>query len=791
MKQLGRDNSGSTLLLVIVAMCFIAILGSLLLSLTMTNIQMKQMDYQAKENFYETETVMNELNAGLEELSSRCMYQAYNYIMLHYSEILQDTDTSIKAEFDSRYINYLVSELCGSGVTYDPLDATLYYYRLDVLKGFLVSVPAAQRDNVILATDNELKINLDITDPDKVNSVVLQKVKVSFGNSQGFETRITTDIRLEAPNLNFDSASIYPEFTKYALIADDQLLARDGTGMSVDGNIYAGAGGIRVSATNVTAADRNHSSGYNLMINGDTLITRGDLCVNDYAKLFIGDKAGSRKTNIWAENIRTTGNESGVESAFMDIYGSCRVADDLTLGAKRSVVKISGSYYGYNYNKTNQAVADSGIKSEVNSNYSSAVLINGTQSHLDMSELTSLTIAGRAFISRKNQAGATLVDDIMTGESISVKSNQLAYLVPNEYIWCGHNPVMQTEVNTLSPGQAPVDIPSIPGTISDLLTSRKYVEYHYMMGGTVPMVYYYLEFKNQACANQYFKQYCNDARNKAKLDINSETYLYGDGIKLSGALLLSANGLKSAGDGSLEFTGGVLADPDSPNAALLSDAIRTAREYKSRQLGLVAVSAAGSSGDFRLDKMEKPLFQTLITHGFGGISVIEMETRDDTTAFSNGFVRYQGNYYKKVPIDMDQDGSAEYFVYIVCNSTDITTADIVAATASSSLKPGIIITTGNITVKSNYRGLILSGGMIAMMDNGLHIESDSEMVQNMLSYALEQENKAASDGGWDGNAAMEFTHYFADYAGSSAERAKNIGQVEISRYITYENWKKN
>ncbi|SHO53936.1 hypothetical protein [Anaerocolumna xylanovorans] len=787
MRTIRKNNRGSALLLVIIAICFIAILGSLVLSLTMTNIQMKHIDYQAKENFYETEAVMDELRAGLEELSSNSMYQAYDYVLLHYSDITQDTDSSVKNEFDSHYIGKLVAALCGQ--TYDPAAGTTYYYKPEVLKSFLNSSRNPD-DNILYGntetSTNILKINLDTVNPDQINSVVLQAVKVKFENSQGYETQITTDICLTAPNLNFSSANIYPEFTKYALIADRQLLVDGGMGISIEGNLYAGEEGLKVSATNVTVPNQNASNGYNLKINGDTLITRGDIVVDNFAKLFIGDKAAGRKMNVWAENIATTGNEGSSEASYLNIYGNCKVADDLMLGAQKSDVTIGGSYYGYNYNKTNQRVEDSEIHSIVNSNYSSAVLINGTHSSLDMSGLTSLTVAGRAFVSRKNQAGTTVADDIMTGESISVKSNQLAYLVPDEYIWWGHNPVMGSELSKLPEGQKKVFVPA--GALADLLTSRQYVEYHYLMGGTVPMVYYYLEFKDQAAANRYFKEYYNNSDNKAKLDINSKTFLYGNGIKLSGALLLAANGLMTAGDGNLALTGGVLSNPDSPDASLLSDAVRTAREYKSRQLCLVAASSGGNTGDFRLDKTTSPLFKTIISQD-GSQSVIEKETSDDITALSNGFVKDNGNYYKKISIDIGGEGFAEYSVYIIRNDSDITTDDIRRATGGE-IGNGIIITTGNLTVRTNYEGMIISGGKILLQNSGIQITSGPDMVQNILSFALEKEKEEAP-GGWLNNASMQFTHYFTDYAGNSYDNGRSIDQIKISEYITYENWKKN
>ena len=51
--------------------------------------------------------------------------------------------------------------------------------------------------------------------------------------------------------------------------------------------------------------------------------------------------------------------------------------------------------------------------------------------HLDIKGLNYLLLAGRTFISRKLDASN---EDILMGESISARTNQLAYYVPLEYV---------------------------------------------------------------------------------------------------------------------------------------------------------------------------------------------------------------------------------------------------------------------------------------------------------------------------------------------------------------------
>ena len=70
---------------------------------------------------------------------------------------------------------------------------------------------------------------------------------------------------------------------------------------------------------------------------------------------------------------------------------------------------------------------------------SSAILVNGTDTEIYLNELKNLTLAGNSYISLtkakdgitgEDGVSNTGVQDVMMGQSIAVKSDQLAYLVP-------------------------------------------------------------------------------------------------------------------------------------------------------------------------------------------------------------------------------------------------------------------------------------------------------------------------------------------------------------------------
>lgn len=781
MRSIKGNDKGSTLLLVVIAICFIGILGALILTATVTNIEMKQVDYQSKRNFYGAEKAMDELHAGLEEITSDCMSKAYNHILLHYVEINANPSASMKAEFDQRYLSELVTALCGSGVAYDASNST-YAYDPEKLSSFIKPTSGAL-NNIRGAATNVLKVALN-TASDKTSMVTLKNISVTYIN-QGYKTTITTDINLESPNLDFNTESVYPEYCKYALIADKQLRVGNGTGMGIAGNLYCGDGGIVLDAVNNATPNPGISSTYNMKINGSNLITRGDITVKNSGKLFIGDQSNP---SIWARNIILSDNSTGY-CAYLNMNGNCKVEDDLVLGAKYSDVTVNGSYYGFSYNKDNTSVSDSDMSNEVDSRYSSSIQINGANSSLNM-ENAKITIAGRAFISRSNDSTLNHGNDIMTGESVAIKSNQTAYLVPSVYIWCGHNPVTQSECQeALADNKTEVDFSEAPQEFKDLLTATGYTQFNYSIAGTV-FRYYYLDFKNQACANTYFSKYCSDPDNKMKMDSNVEKYVLGDGIKLSSNLLLTGNALK-INNSKLQLVGPSITTPDTlgasaSSASLLNEAIKTAMEYKSRELGLIAANSSVSSSNFRMeDKTVSPLFQTIMTQN-GSDSLIAKEASDGV----NGFIKYNASISIK-PIQITLPGYTDCYVYIINNPTTpfILSSSISLNGINYPVSNGIVVVTGDLEVDTSYHGMIISGGTVTIQNTGIQLAADNNMVQNIFSYASEKERLSAASGGWD--STKKFTRYFKDYSGKTAGTAEEVGQIDLSNYITYANWTKN
>lgn len=244
-------------------------------------------------------------------------------------------------------------------------------------------------------------------------------------------------------------------------------------------------------------------NGAKVSIKANTLVVPGTIAVMNGAELSVYGSNGTsiEKTNIWADNmvlggytaITPAGTKIGSKA---NLIANLFVRDDLEINCDNSRFSLTGSYYGYgNGTQTKRSFIPTvysvdidpaeNVQNLVNvyqtkdkddkyvdrSHYnSSAIVVNGENSTIDLSSVSTLFIAGQAYIelsakhndvvadkklddkgnvvsddreivyaSGSNDKQAVekevltydpTVNDYRTGESLSVKSNQLIY-IPN------------------------------------------------------------------------------------------------------------------------------------------------------------------------------------------------------------------------------------------------------------------------------------------------------------------------------------------------------------------------
>lgn len=715
---IAQDNRGSTLILVVTCIAFIAILGSLILSSTVRNLKSTDFDQKETRNFYETETALDEIKAGLEEVTGDALEEAYTFVMENYLANAYKTGEEKEAIFARKFVDILSDKLKATE------DGTMY--DISLLEEFIIESKASldiePRNNILTK---------DQVDPLNPRYIILENVQVRYRDGKYIRTIISSDIRINTPSVSLALGKTYsPIFATYGLIADKQILLDSAEDVMVSGDAYAGSGGISI----------NNSSQITFH-NSSNIITRGNIEVGDRSILNIKDNP-----SLWAKNIETLKSKDLKTSnpTIIDIRAKTYVADDLTLNGKNSEVTMEGKYYGYNYQ------GDGVPSEEISSRGSSAIIINGLNSSLDLSGIDQLVIAGRAYLdprSAGNVAGGN-DSDIYTGEALAIKGNQYAYLVPEEYIWAGTNPVSLEDYYSRPSEVLEVDYNK---DIDNSIDFKDYVDGYskiFYKAASRDLIYYYLKFKSEEMANRYLEKYYETYNYDDAIGIvDNRIKPYGKNISIPNTVnVLSRGNLFTYND--VEKSGLIInnvnPDPDfednkNPALQALEDlSIDLTKRYNN-------ISRTLREKPSKEPHNKDSLFDTII----------------DTDKLSIEGVRV-----------LVQD---EYVLYIVNNQG----ASEFVLNGDEKLpgggKQGIVIASGSVRVNDNFTGLILSGDTIRLR-GGVRITASKDVVNKILS-----------------SSNPEINDYFRQLVDKSTGNDKGSGddfKVNIPDLVVIENWEK-
>ena len=735
-----KDDRGASLLAVLILMVVVSAIAVVITKITIVNIQMKEVERGTKKNFYSADAIMDDLRTGAREQAETALENAYADVLQHYVDYTSGGKNA-QDVFKQNYMNGLEKYFADPMKT--PVDTTneqgnVVYrvagYDADKVKGCILD--GTQQGCFVAPADPKYEIDYG------TGTFTLKDVRVVYKDAQDYETTITTDLVFSTPDMNFSGQSQVKEFMKYALIADDQINV-NASNVTVDGSVYAGVGGI-VASGNGTGE-----------LKGRMILTRGDIVADMGSALKVGDGNSS----IWAENIMTTGKSA----ATLNVNGNMYVADDLALNAKESKVTLQGNYYGYNFQKNYGA----GDTVATDADFSSAIMINGKSSSLNIQNLKYLLLAGRTFISRGNNSSNT---DIQMGESIAARTNQLAYYVSDKYVKTenGEGVVLKwNDAQNVRIGEKEypigesdyaasihVDPVKLDGWLNH---ANPIVPYYYTNG-----VNYYLNFKSQQDANEFYAAYY--AGNTGKAGGFAGTYLDKNALIIDEhnkvIMTLSGDIMYRTKPEEMFQEKAVTIEPDNwkDSAGLLWDyCSKLAVSYKSLELGLkdfgqsvtpdqVRFSVTDAKGYEKIDKSIDPLFDKLIDS-----SALQEEIAKHKNPGDAGFTVYH-------PADD---------VYLIDNTGvyDLPT----------SITKGIVVATGSVNVSGNFEGLIISGGKVTFGTN-VQVKGNKLLVSNL--FKEDQSRKAPL-----------FSKFFRDCSGTAASNIS--GQLDLDSYINYDEWKKN
>lgn len=735
-----NDNRGSSILMVILVAAGIGVMAAIALWVSLRNVQMKTTDAEIKESFYSAEGVLEQVKAGVKEKAEAAYKEAVTKDLENFAKYGNSSQTpagaasstvsekarraedfkknfkdtfkrSIDRGTDGEYNIKSISNLVDQSLLNSP---TYPYAVVSAMNG------GFSRDEGIVKDEDD--------------KLVLKGIKVRYVSEDEQVSEIVTDITVAVPKPDVIASTSDLDLFDYAIIGDKGVEVIAGN-VDIKGSVYAGFDGslnkqafVAKSYTNVGLYDK-------------TLIANGTVYVANNASL-----KASPNQKIWAGGILLDGGRA-------ELTGASYVADDLTLSGERSSAKISGTYKGYGNDKN---VAGS----------SSAIIINGKDSSIDMSGAKEVALAGYSYIAtgnerlRDNSIGeARNNKDIKMGESIAVKGNQIAYLMPGEWIGTdsnkeskfGHNPLSYDEYNKLlnekdSSGKNYVLVDTkaraykTGKTFEDYGVTKSDLDANYTKIFVQPitgissdgLVYFYVNLPQDKAA-RYFNDFYAADKNRAE-ELKKHTDFYTDTIKSAAEANIKTVGNYTLYDNDLVVLPGKTSTIDNTGKFI--------KTFRALCTNLTTKVKAGQ----RENEVFKNIINEAVLNGYlAGVVQKEVSVNGVKAVITSGYYEYNGS------------------------SGDVR----------------LIVALGDVRVSKTFTGTIIARGKVTVNSAGEIKSDDSGIIKNLISEPL-------TAGGSD-----YFYKVFRDgeaFAASGSTVSGNDlfadGSVDLSKLVSYSNWKK-
>lgn len=763
LKNKKMNNKGAALVLAIAAVAFVGILAALILWMSYINYFMKVTDMRSTNNFYSAEGVVEQIKTGLETEVSNSMSDSYSEVLSRYSGYSQ-------AERESMFMNSVVTSvknvLMVKGDTSKYNLAHLCNYvnqtgsKLDETspaENYTLSVPGDKSQTNTVEIKGDPACVMAVSG----NQLVLKNVYVKYTDTNGYVSIIKTDFRLQAPKMDFSIAGEQAEIFKYALIADGQL--QDNTAAKVEVNACTYAGGIGTDDKG-----KNYKDAFIVGDGADLRFTGEDSNVVCGKNISLGVSSSldvSEKTNLFTDNITLEGN-----SANLNLNGTSYVADDLTLKGSGGNVKLSGWYYGYGVgNEEVSRENREGLSADEEnlSSPSSAIIINGRDSQVDLTGLDTLVLGGRSYIgtSALKNSDNKSQKNIGMSESIAIRGNQIAYLVPSAALGkkegkstVTSNPMTLSEYENKIAKYMPNDIPledfvecdlentCVPGTNVPIAPNYAVAGkdgYRKIFDQVHGLVYYYMVM-DAAGANAYFEKYYSVAANKARIDKYAQYYVSGGGIQVG----------NEADFARFDVAG----------------------NYMSTEDGETAVNPAGEAALNAESMIYENMFTALnhkLTQNIGTVTADELsKSVYENFVQENYVVHYAGS---PLTFTLEREADDDLIGIVV-------DGNYTYSGSSSGKQVRLIIASGDVTVTKDFEGTIIAKGNIKIA-SGVNIKNDA-FTQKDIAVVL---NASKELGGKDVH-LYDFIINGEIYADKSSE--EEIEDNTAKELVAYENWQK-
>lgn len=777
---------GESLVAVLVAMAVISIFGIAAMYIANTNLRMKQVNNKSKNNFYTSESVLNDVTAGLEKLLSDVYTQSYTEVMQKYRSY-EDT-TLMESAFTNAFVLQLLNKLedvdsAHTNQTAGSAGESTYYYDLDVVKNYFreTDVKYTDRSSIIIESNDGIDDNgFDNIIETLADGVLLKNIHISYLNEAGYFNEIYTDIKLSVPKLSFSMISTMPNISEYVLIAEGGLKINGGNALQAAGNIYVGK---RNSTANEAVSLKANSSLD--CTEAATVIANGNIDVGNAARIITGGgKNGSyatvlsatraqqlaktaSNTSLWTENISLADHSQAY------ILGRTYVKDDTSVEGSNSTLTLSGQYFGYSC-AANIAAS------------SSAIVINGKNTRLNIKGLGTLILGGSAFVGSSKQISSKGVNvDILTGESISIKPNQLAYLVPTECPGVTTNPMSYTQYQALIADGSWQDkilntnIAALDRTISSYGTPTVVPVFSQKDDGTV---YLYIQFDSvDAAANYYMDIFNSNSATAQKLKNYLNMYIDVDALTVN----TSSSDMVTEGNYLIPILDG---------AAVSMNGNGIAYERSKYSVGSIPTLVSNTADQF------EALCKKLITTK---TSLTAEEIAAGATVFSNIISEEKvRSFINETSYTLDRVEGKDVGAKVIQQATP-TQGKVVRFENGSNLHcyivdnegksayqigggNGIIIATGDINISGTWDGIVIAKGKVSVISgqaiSPVIITSSSSSTKDTSIIGKVFRMSAGA------YTVMNFFKGGESYALSENTGDTNLNYADVRNCVTYLNW---
>ena len=789
-KTKRQQNQGFSLFTVLIAVSFVGILGLLVLYIALSNFNMKITDLKGKDSFYTAERALEEIRTGLQEDVGNAMSKAYTQVLESYNVESRSQDSSMDRQRQSEFQDCFITELMRTlrvSKTEDNI------YNMERLRGYVDLEYDNSKESLIITNPAGsaplMKAVKNAGKNTENNGVLLKNLKVIYVDEKGRASIICTDIRLLVPEVQFPTPSTLPDLMNMIVVADKGIVCEgtESTPTSINGSIYAGNLPSALAADSETSIKVIPGASLNVE-SGDKVVCKGEISVGLNSTF-----TSAESVNLWARGL----NADSVQN--VSLSGSTYFADDLTVTGKNNNVKISGNYYGYGSYES--ATSDDCVAKDqyeksglTGAALSSAIVINGKNTTLDLSDTQKLMIAGRNYIasSKVKANNRSNTNDVATGESLTVKGTQLAYLVPKEVLGASGNPLTYDAYLSLLNGAEDISVnwdAAVEAwggrTLRDIgVDSEKPVQTVFYNDG---FVYFYLNFTDAQKSADFIQMYYqNNPTVKANMDKYLSFYFGG---KDSGITVKDADSyLRYITNGNALSYSGADAQGNMQQATSVNPGEKILQEQVGYQNSWYALNRKMITSYDLLNKAVKE----------DGEGKTHDETDGNRSVYDNLVnEKKMINYID----DNVTDGTKKYvftasaedggLTAIMYHNGESGVNQTLKISQSDADKLRLVVCTGDVEIEAGvkFQGIIMAKGTITLKA-GAQLESApleaARVFQAQMSSYGDGTSIKPQDFFWEGD------KYVLGNSSSSGKKDTLNGSdtYSIADCVTYENWKK-